>query len=506
MNSDLDEFSVGVHGLLSRQLSQAPAGEEAIDALERNIEQSMANVFRSFRKAKNDETRVNSLPREILVTFLSAVEPNAIEALKLSHVCQHWREVVLAEPALWSRIELAGNTQCSRTVLGALLERTSPATPLELSLSVSAGHSDVQALGQLVSDHLPHLASLSLTGDSASLGTIQAALVLPAPSLRVLEMTDIDERYVAIVHMEIFARKVPQLHRLVLSNVVPRIWTHFLFAAPKLQDLTLAGSMLSPSTFDLAHCLSTAPELRRLCLEDCGIRPFPPHPGDEALWDAKHLESLKMTGQDEHTVTFILQHLPFKALTSIEVSPASLSSMVQLLKSLPTPLVSLALESPVALQSISIRAAGAAAENGEPAVREGEVRSTNGVPCILLFQQLVPSLTSALTHMCISYELWPHVLLLALPTLQTLIIGYIAVPPPAYQLSLFLNTVLRVPVATLAYLLQSAVRTNTGKMKELVLVNMYAEEEPGSGDVLLSLCTVAPRISFVPVLPARLQV
>ncbi|KAH7074036.1 hypothetical protein BKA62DRAFT_734022 [Auriculariales sp. MPI-PUGE-AT-0066] len=495
MNSDLDEFSVGVHGLLSRQLSQAPAGEEAIDALERNIEQSMANVFRSFRKAKNDETRVNSLPREILVTFLSAVEPNAIEALKLSHVCQHWREVVLAEPALWSRIELAGNTQCSRTVLGALLERTSPATPLELSLSVSAGHSDVQALGQLVSDHLPHLASLSLTGDSASLGTIQAALVLPAPSLRVLEMTDIDERYVAI------------LHRLVLSNVVPRIWTHFLFAAPKLQDLTLAGSMLSPSTFDLAHCLSTAPELRRLCLEDCGIRPFPPHPG-----------------QDEHTVTFILQHLPFKALTSIEVSPASLSSMVQLLKSLPTPLVSLALESPVALQSISIRAAGAAAENGEPAVREGEVRSTNGVPCILLFQQLVPSLTSALTHMCISYELWPHVLLLALPTLQTLIIGYIAVPPPAYQLSLFLNTVLRVPVlqslvvttngppraaikvATLAYLLQSAVRTNTGKMKELVLVNMYAEEEPGSGDVLLSLCTVAPRISFVPVLPARLQV
>ena len=497
----------------------------------------MANVFRTFRRTRNDETRINGLPSELLALILRHTEPTVLHTLRLSHVCEHWRSVVHADPTLWSHVELSGNAQCAVEVVDALLAHTNHATPLDLTLELEAGHPDLENLGRLVSDHLPHLASLRVTADSTSLRKLQAALVLPAPTLRTLELHDTDERSVALVHPDIFARTVPMLEELVLDNVVPRVWTHFLFAAPSLGELTLAGSMLMPSTFDLAQCIAVAPKLRRLCLDNCTVRPFPAHPEDDGPWQAKELESVTLTGQEESTIRHILDHLDVKALGELEVTPAPLSTLVNVLDSLPTPVIALALEASTGLQTIAVRVVGSVpssstteepdTEEQEPPIRTGTVPSTSGVPSVLLFHEL-RNRTASVTHLYISYELWPHLLSLSFPALQVLLLAYTAIPPPAYQLSLFLSAgatqqqqlhapalqslILTVPersairVGTLAHLLQNAVKTDKGRLDELVLVNVYAEEESGSSEALVALCEFTSKLLFVPTLPLRLQV
>ncbi|EJD55136.1 hypothetical protein AURDEDRAFT_147753 [Auricularia subglabra TFB-10046 SS5] len=523
MNSDLEEFSVGVHGLLSRQLSQAPGSEEAFDALERDIGQSMANVFRSFRRKKNDEAAINLLPAELLTLILRHVDGNALESLVLGHVCQQWRQVALAEQRLWTRIELRGDS-CKPEVLSALLERTGVAA-VSLDLCAETNREppcNPAELGTIVSDHLPRLEHLALTGDSKWIGTLQASLVLPAPVLRSLELCDMDAHTVAIILPDIFARKSLVLERLVLVNVVPIIWNNFLFA--HLRELTLEGAQLSPSTFDLATCLSTIPELRKLSVS-CRIRPFPPHSGDEIPWPAANLNALELRDQpDDTVVNTVLSHLPLSALASADVSPVQLPTMALLLKSTPMPTTSLSLTAPSSLHKLTVRAT---AGEQQECTRSGVIYSTDGIPCTLLFRHLE---TGALTRLAISYELWPYALSLLLPALTQLTIHYNAVPPPAFQLSLFLNPsgsdehALRVPalktlaltapvrspikLQSLVYLVTRAVRLE-GVLEELALANVYAEEEDsgasGEGGGLKTLLEKVKRLLLVPSLPQRLK-
>lgn len=523
MNSDLEEFSVGVHGLLSRQLSHASGSrsEEAIDALERDIGESMANVFRSFRRAKNDEVPINILPPELLALVLKHVDASALDAVLLTHVCQHWRTIALSQPQLWTHIYLHGR-HCIPDTLSTFLQRTG-ALPVHIELGVDSGsalHNDAAALGRVVSDHLPRLESLSITGDSTWIGLMQSALVLPAPVLRTLELCDIDANTVGILQADVFSRKTPMLEKLVLENVVPVAWTNFLFT--HLRELTLAGNCLSPSTFDIATCLRSTPELRHLELS-CRIRPFPPHSGHELPWAAHNLRTLELSAQeDDSVITTVLEHLPISTLGRVEVTPVPLPAMVELLKSMPVPVTAFSLTAPAALSALTVRAAA------DGRTTSGVVPSTDGVPCALLFRHLGAPLTETLQRLALSYELWPHALALPpLPSLQTLVLRYGAVPPPAYQLSLFLNPradVLRVPaletlalittqqqrapikLATLVYLLNRALKFDADALQELVLVNIYAEEEPGNGDGLLTLCTRARKLVFLPKLPARLEI
>ncbi|KZV95751.1 hypothetical protein EXIGLDRAFT_462708 [Exidia glandulosa HHB12029] len=539
MNSDLEEFSVGVHGLLSRQLSQALGSEEAFDALERNIEASMTNVFRSFRRTKNDEAAVNALPEELLALIFQFVDGTALELLELAHVCQHWRSVALSESSLWTRIQLHGQ-RCKPEILEPLLARTG-ALPVHLELSVPSGQqvADALALGRAASDHLPRLESLVITGDSGWIGTLQTALVLPAPVLRTLELCDIDANTVAIVQADVFARHTPHLEKLTLTNVVPTIWNNFLFS--HLHELTLAGSCLSPSTFDLATCLASIPALRQLSLS-CRIRPFPSHSGDELPWSAPALRTLEIAAQeDDAVVNTVLDHLPVSTLDAVTVTPTTIPTMMHLLKGMATAVNALSLTAPSTLSALNVRAVGepflpptpsstTATDDGDSSAqvaRSGLVPSTDGIPCALLFQHLDAPFTSSITHLTLSYELWPYALPLSLPVLATLVIPYTAVPPPTYQLSLFLNpgpqhASLSAPVlstlaltapsrspiklATLVYLVTRALKFDAEMLEELVLVNIFAEEEPGNADGLSTIFASAKRLLFLPELPSDLQI
>ncbi|KZV98211.1 hypothetical protein EXIGLDRAFT_321520 [Exidia glandulosa HHB12029] len=58
--------------------------------------------------------------------------------LACSHVCRHWRAVALSEPGLWSRVVYSNSGKGKPEVVDFVLERTGPAVPLSMQLSLSA--------------------------------------------------------------------------------------------------------------------------------------------------------------------------------------------------------------------------------------------------------------------------------------------------------------------------------------------------------------------------------
>lgn len=135
----------------------------------------------------------------------------------LTHVCQHWKEVVLNCPMLWTRIEFP-SSRCSAEMLarsrGAPLKFAAAMDGLWPQRYRATSSKDVQVALQ----HVSHIQELDLTHKSQDLTNLLRTMTSPAPVLESLSLR--------------VSKPGPALEGLTEST--------FAGVAPKLRSLLLA--------------------------------------------------------------------------------------------------------------------------------------------------------------------------------------------------------------------------------------------------------------------------
>ncbi|KZV83644.1 hypothetical protein EXIGLDRAFT_308942 [Exidia glandulosa HHB12029] len=87
--------------------------------------------------------KITDLPTELLASIMLRTLDQSDwlrPQLACSHVCRHWRAVALKEPCLWSRLVYSNSGKGKPEVVNFVLERTGPAVPLRMELSLYAEH------------------------------------------------------------------------------------------------------------------------------------------------------------------------------------------------------------------------------------------------------------------------------------------------------------------------------------------------------------------------------
>ena len=175
-----------------------------------------------------------------------------------SHVCQYWRRVVLACPALWSRsLNLHMETP---EWTSEILKRSNP-MPLDIHADSAIGAaSSIYDNVDLALDHVPRLRVLNLWAPVFVMSRLVKKLNKAAPSLEELSLHNSTDANIFDVPASLFASHTSRLRRLELLNCNLR-WD-----SPMLRGLThLQLSGMSPCarpTF--ATLLSTLSQMSML--------------------------------------------------------------------------------------------------------------------------------------------------------------------------------------------------------------------------------------------------
>ncbi|KAI0080352.1 hypothetical protein K474DRAFT_312909 [Panus rudis PR-1116 ss-1] len=166
------------------------------------IERERANAqeyARVLSVTHNSLLPINRLPSELLsevLLLLSEQSYTPSEWVRVTHVCQRWRDVALGCPALWTSIDL-GNLDCAKTCLA----RSGNIVDLKVHWSdywnryhsLNSTPEDAHAL-RFISLLLPHICritSIKLTLHHSHIFAIMSFLdSKPLPRLKSLELED----------------------------------------------------------------------------------------------------------------------------------------------------------------------------------------------------------------------------------------------------------------------------------------------------------------------------
>lgn len=234
---------------MTLDLQGLAAQREALDAQLRLL----ACEKRSLSERYNSLLAVNFLPVEMLSRIFSAFAKDSStnssllrDVIRLSHVCRHWRQIVLNMPVLWASFDIDGVGKHEvRHVISELLQRSQRA-PIRLSIDVSSWmeaspRRAVKAAFQIL-HHLTHIRKLSIVaGEHDTTEWFEYLRTTPAPMLEKLK---------------VWCCETAPFH-------IPD--TMFNGAAPQLRRLTLCMCRISPANALLAEI--TQLKLKH-CLED----------------------------------------------------------------------------------------------------------------------------------------------------------------------------------------------------------------------------------------------
>ncbi|KAL0953739.1 hypothetical protein HGRIS_004928 [Hohenbuehelia grisea] len=341
--------------------------KETHDAL-RQIDEELGRIHESARQLKsrrNALAPVSRLPPELLARiFLFCATPptqddfgghSSLSWMKeVSHICQHWREVALGCPRLWSNISF------SRPHWVEEMLKRSKMAPLSVKADMTyITPRQLEALKSSL-EHVGRTTELHMLAYKTTFNKYLTVLDKPAPMLESLFLRG--PRYNRFATSDSFAlpdsflnAHAPNLRRLELDQCSIS-WSSPLLH--NLRDLRLHDS-LRPSMSDLLPALEAMKNLTSIDLKNC----LPSGINDHDLWaDLPGLKHITLEDNAEECVT-LLSRLQYPTDTLVKLrchSPEDdFSTLFDHLsatrEALPT-IRSLTIDQPIELRIIQVQA------------------------------------------------------------------------------------------------------------------------------------------------------
>ena len=196
----------------------------AHDSQIHGIEHDLYGVVQAIREIENASVPINRLPPEILSNVLEH-RTGEQDLVAATHVCRHWRSVLISSPSLWNCFRLHSSYDLDRTL--TYLERSKSA-PIDISISADSPR-DLDVL-----DHLaPQIARTRslIIRVSHDIHAVFLLLCNSAPSLQHLEIRAFDS--VKPLPENFLGRQTPSLRSVRFSCVRPEFESF-----PPLPNLT----------------------------------------------------------------------------------------------------------------------------------------------------------------------------------------------------------------------------------------------------------------------------
>jgi hypothetical protein len=167
--------------------------QQAIDAEIKSLEESV----RSLKLRRNALSPISSLPPDVFIVIFSLLclpdtsslygTPDYhLTRLRVSHVCNQWREIALDHPLMWSHVDFATQAGAAEILVRA------KSAPLYMGASVSGHRWDSVRFSTFRNElqaRVRHLCRLRTKARPLHLQTILEGLVSPAPTLEYLSLS-----------------------------------------------------------------------------------------------------------------------------------------------------------------------------------------------------------------------------------------------------------------------------------------------------------------------------
>ncbi|KAH9046755.1 hypothetical protein EDB84DRAFT_1575679 [Lactarius hengduanensis] len=270
---------------------------QAIDAEIKSLEASI----QALRYRRNALAPISSLPTEVITTIFSFLhipvtlsfskypqggQPKRSEQLawlRVAYVCRQWREIALNHPLLWSHVYFTVFSSAGATEILSRAKRV----PLYLEARVPFhlwDNSRFSVLQKELQDHVSHISHLNISAEPFHLHRILKGLVLPAPILESLSLSDEkDNTSISSPGSTSVTATSVGIHRSYVSNPSKfpslSVWLDALGQMPQLKTLVLYwASSLAPRGAPLPLDVNRTVTLPFLSLfeisspaRDCGL-------------------------------------------------------------------------------------------------------------------------------------------------------------------------------------------------------------------------------------------
>lgn len=290
------------------------------EAARASLEAAIGYHLREIAKIKRQLNKISPiyrLPPEILGDIFICAARSAFDStrpygwIKLTHVCDAWREVALHTPRLWSHIHLRRNLAFMREVLARSKE-----APLRVNVDLS--RYETPEVVELAFAHLHHTAVLQLRqGFGKAIANISFPLF--APVLGRLELST-DDPESPVANMVQNCRMPELFHLDIRSPAFLFPWSHPIFQN-SLTHLTFSntGRETSTALHEVLKVLSDMPNLKFVDFDRVLV---PPSQSSHSACTTIHLpqlEVLRLRGLCEGCTPF-LQHIAYPCTTRLYIT------------------------------------------------------------------------------------------------------------------------------------------------------------------------------------------
>ncbi|ETW84720.1 hypothetical protein HETIRDRAFT_314475 [Heterobasidion irregulare TC 32-1] len=261
-------------------------------------------VITSLRVRRNRLPIVSSLPPELLARifcFSAAIDTPSSRALgwiRVTHVCNQWRQVALDHPALWANVSLEIGSRWSEE----MIQRAKLAPLIIQSNEVVS-----ETVVGILHSHLARTAELHLFGCKRDLVHIAGTLTTSAPLMEKVVIFSLDERCVHLP-VDLFGHHAPLLRSAFFhgcsipwSSPLLRNLSYLDITLPPLQQSNMDVAPYLPSHEEFFDLLANMHQLESLSIEEYFPRYLPEATASSRMRHPviklPHLSALKLVGQ-----------------------------------------------------------------------------------------------------------------------------------------------------------------------------------------------------------------
>lgn len=204
--------------------------------------------------------RINSLPVEMLSEIFRHL--SSPDAVRLSHVCRHWRQVALDDPCLWTDVSLGPGTSSWPSAVAEILSR-SRQLPISVAVKMPTYNPFRLDVARILAKHMAHVRALHVTLTSPdALDSLQIIFGQPAPLADTLSMNfDRSMRETLDLNPMLLANTGwPALRTVSLFRIRPPAQPSALFRAAQHVSVHLTDM----TGLDIQHAYGAFPALRVL--------------------------------------------------------------------------------------------------------------------------------------------------------------------------------------------------------------------------------------------------
>ncbi|KAG6379284.1 hypothetical protein JVT61DRAFT_11739 [Boletus reticuloceps] len=257
----------------------------------------------------------------------------------VSHVCQHWRNLAISTPSLWTSISISPISRPPYQHLAIFLTRSKC---LRLDIRIRLGSqergvrrkiestlsmAETKLLFSLLVVHVHRWRSIDVGAVSnqqmhAFLEAVCDSTVTAAPQLVLLALSASDDRafrsLITASSFTPFGGSIPSLSSITLGRVLVDWNQGWICAASRLTTLELWGHSdnMSPSWDELVTILRGAPALERLVLQESG----PPGAPPTITIQLVKLKHLSLSFQSQVCACGLLRMLYMPAVRSLYIA------------------------------------------------------------------------------------------------------------------------------------------------------------------------------------------